>query len=352
MTPTLAAHLDGCLGCLNCERACPSEVDFAGLIDGAKAMCTTAMPASRRHITRLLLGMLSSARGMAILSRFARLADWSGVARLAEHPVFARFPWLAPYRRLTGVVARTRPAPRATPLHTSPPPAAELFLGCTAEALQGSAVAATLRVAARLGAPLRVAAPASCCGAMLRHNGFPAAADATRARALGSQNPRQLVGLASACVAELREDPAAANPLELCDYLDGLTWPETASLQRIAARVLVHEPCSHRNRLGGNGAVHRLLARIPGLDLQRLPPGDGCCGAAGTYLLQQPRMAEALLDRLLEPIRARPPEVIVTTNPGCALHLAAGVRDAGLAVEILHPVELIDRALAGPRSAP
>jgi len=78
-----------------------------------------------------------------------------------------------------------------------------------------------------------------------------------------------------------------------------------------------------------------------------MPPGQGCCGAAGTYLLQHPAMAEALLAELLAPVRLDTPDVIVTTNPGCALHLSAGVREAGLDIAVLHPVELIAAAL-GP----
>jgi glycolate oxidase iron-sulfur subunit len=35
----------------------------------------------------------------------------------------------------------------------------------------------------------------------------------------------------------------------------------------------------------------------------------------------------------------------VTTNTGCALHLTAGVREAGLSIEVLHPVELIARQM-------
>ena len=107
--------------------------------------------------------------------------------------------------------------------------------------------------------------------------------------------------------------------------------------------MLVHEPCSHRHLLGGNGAVYRLLRRIPGLDVQPLAGNQTCCGAAGTYLLQQPAMAGALLADKLAAIAAAAPDLIVTTNPGCALHLIAGVCEAGLAVEVCHPVELLAR---------
>ena len=48
MSPALARHLDGCLGCRACEAACPSLVAYGRLIDGAKAARLDAKPAWRR----------------------------------------------------------------------------------------------------------------------------------------------------------------------------------------------------------------------------------------------------------------------------------------------------------------
>jgi glycolate oxidase iron-sulfur subunit len=110
---------------------------------------------------------------------------------------------------------------------------------------------------------------------------------------------------------------------------------------------LVHEPCSHRNLLKDTGAVYRLLARIPGLDAQPLPGNAACCGAAGTYLLDQPEMAGALLAPKLAALAELAPAYLVTTNPGCALHLAAGIEEAGLAIQVCHPVELIWESAEG-----
>lgn len=342
MTPTLAGHLDGCLGCLNCERVCPSEVAYGRLADQAKALRTAASPAPGRTFKRLALGALSSARLMGGFAWLPRLYRRLGLARLTELMRLDRLPAFRPYHRMAtamGAVAR-----QIAPRH---PEGADvdLFLGCMGSAAQGRAVEATLHVAAGLNLRLRIVSPDTCCGAMLRHNGLPAQADAQRDACVRIHGDRPLVGLASACVAELRGDPALRDTRELCAFLDGLEWPESLRIRADRRRVLVHEPCSHRNQLGGNAAVHRLLGRIPGLAVAPMPPGQGCCGAAGTYLLQHPVMAEALLADLLTPLRLAPPDVIVTTNPGCALHLAAGVREAGLDIAVLHPVELIAAAL-------
>jgi glycolate oxidase iron-sulfur subunit len=71
-----------------------------------------------------------------------------------------------------------------------------------------------------------------------------------------------------------------------------------------------------------------------------------CCGAAGTYLLDNPMLSSGLLAGKIGFLQGLEADYLVTSNTGCALHLAAGVREAGLDLEVLHPVELIARQLA------
>ncbi|MBK1654625.1 hypothetical protein CKO29_07880 [Allochromatium vinosum] len=342
MTPGLAAHLDGCLLCRACESACPSLVAYGRLLDGARARHVAMTPTWRRFWTGRRLGALSNARFMDALGRLASVYVGTGLARLVEIARLIRLRAIAPRHRLLRALAVTARPVAAQPLDDAD---LDLFVGCSGASAQGGAIAATRLVCERLGLRVRIASEAVCCGAMQRHNGFPEAADRAREQCAQVHGGRPLVGVSSACIAELREHPALTQALEVCDYLDRRTWPDALVLTPLARRVLVHEPCSHRRLLGGNAAVHRLLARIPGLEVAPLPDNDRCCGAAGTYLLQQPEMAAALLDDKLIHIRDLKPDIIVTTNPGCALHLLAGVRESGLAIEVCHPVELIARQL-------
>jgi Fe-S oxidoreductase len=64
-------------------------------------------------------------------------------------------------------------------------------------------------------------------------------------------------------------------------------------------------------------------------------------------------MSASLLAPKIEHLRQLGATQLVTTNTGCALHLAAGAREAGMELEVLHPVELIERQLAHhSRAAP
>ena len=342
MTPGLAAHLDGCLLCRACESACPSLVAYGRLLDGARTQRVAETPAWRRFWTGRRLGALSNARVMDALGRWASVYVGAGLARLVEIARLIRFRSIATHHRLLGALAVTA---RPVAAHQIDDADLDLFVGCSGASAQGEAIAATRILCERLGLRVRIASDAVCCGAMQRHNGFPEAADRAREQCVHVHGGRPLVGVSSACIAELREHPALTQAQEVCDYLDRRSWPDALVLAPLRQRVLVHEPCSHRRLLGGNAAVHRLLARIPGLEIAPMPDNDRCCGAAGTYLLQQPEMAAALLDDKLHHIRDLKPDIIVTTNPGCALHLLAGVRESGLDIEVRHPVELIVRQL-------
>nr|WP_245232742.1 (Fe-S)-binding protein [Thiorhodococcus minor] len=342
MSRALARHLDGCLTCRACETVCPSLVAYGRLADGAKARRLALRPAWRRALLRRALQGLSSATVNRRLAQLARRYVSSGLARFAERIHATRSPLRRAYHRLAIAMAETSrqrlaQSPKLTDF--------DLFVGCTGLSAQGAAIAATLEVCRRLGLEPRIPTAPECCGAIMRHNGFPEEARHHREATAHQHAQRPLVGVASACIAELREQPGLAQAGEICAFIDGQPWPSTLDLEPLARRVLVHEPCSHRNLLGGTEAVYSLLRRIPEIDVAPMPGNEHCCGAAGTYLLQQPEMSNALLEDKLAALRERRPDIVVTTNPGCALHLIGGIQEAGLAIEVCHPVELIARQL-------
>lgn len=343
MSEALARHLDGCLTCRACETVCPSLVAYGRLADGAKTRRLTLEPAWRRALLRRALQGLSSASLSQRLAALARRYVSSGLAGFAERAHAVRSPLRRAYHRLAIAMAETSRQPIARSPET---PSFDLFVGCTGHSAQGAAIEAAVEVCRRLGLEPRIPTEPECCGAILRHNGFAEEARQHREATAHQHRQRPLVGVASACIAELREQPGLTQTEEICAFIDEQPWPSSLALEPLARRVLVHEPCSHRNLLGGTEAVYRLLRRIPEIDVAPMPGNEHCCGAAGTYLLQQPEMSNALLEDKLETLREQRPDIVVTTNPGCALHLIGGIREAGLAIEVCHPVELIARQLS------
>jgi Fe-S oxidoreductase len=79
---------------------------------------------------------------------------------------------------------------------------------------------------------------------------------------------------------------------------------------------------------------------------------DRCCGAAGLNALTHPEMAAALLEEKLENADATGAGTIVVCNPGCHMHLRAGIARRGMPVRVRHVVELLDEAYAVSAGSP
>jgi glycolate oxidase iron-sulfur subunit len=89
----------------------------------------------------------------------------------------------------------------------------------------------------------------------------------------------------------------------------------------------------------------QLLKRIPDLELKRLSAPPYCCGAAGSHVLQFPDRAERLRDGVLAHINALDAQLVLSSNIGCRLHLAAGLAEHASTLPTLHPLTLLAQQL-------
>jgi len=357
----LRGHIDRCLECQACETVCPSGVRVTALVDGARAWHRRRLPLPARWPRQLLLLMLSDARLHGpLFGLLGRLQRIGALDRFARHLLGAGR--LARLYRLLFPLAK--PQHRKACYRPPDPGSDELYLftGCVAQRTEPEVASATIQVLNRLGFTVHLPPRQVCCGAMHQHNGETGAARRLALRNLevfAHSVQRPILTTASGCASHLEAYPAldglagdvraegfAARVRDISRFLCEVPWPAEIALQPLPARVAVHDPCSLRNGLGKEEAPYDLLRKIPGVYVDGLAENDLCCGAAGTYLLQQPAMSAALGDDKIESLRRDPPDLLVTSNPGCALQLRAGIKAAGLDIEVMHPVQLIDRQMA------
>ena len=91
---------------------------------------------------------------------------------------------------------------------------------------------------------------------------------------------------------------------------------------------------------------YTLLAHIPELRSCRLAGNNQCCGAAGTYFIDQPEMAAALLNDKMSAIKASGARYLATSNVGCAMHIGRrAARQQSSEIEVVHPVTLMARQM-------
>ena len=115
----------------------------------------------------------------------------------------------------------------------------------------------------------------------------------------------------------------------------------------IDATVTYHDACHLAHAQKVTLAPRKLLEQVPGLKLVPLPECDMCCGAAGTYNLTQPEMSERLAKRKLQNIGSTGAGICATGNVGCSMQIQAEAIAEGKKLRVVHPVELLHRAVFG-----
>jgi glycolate oxidase iron-sulfur subunit len=234
------------------------------------------------------------------------------------------------------------------------PQSAMLFRGCVMDGLFSHVHDATVRALAVNGYAAGGTPGQGCCGALHAHAGLLAEARALARRnldAFGSGDAPIVVNSAG-CGAMLKEyahllpddpraGPFAARVRDVSELLASY-GPEPGG--PLPLRVAYDPPChlEHAQRIGD--PPRRVLAAIPDLEVVETPGAAQCCGSAGLYSLTEPALSRAVLLAKLAELRAAAPQVVATGNPGCQLHIGAGLAAAGIRAEVRHPVELLDRA--------
>lgn len=347
---SLLSHLDRCLVCRACERMCPSKVEYGKLINTTRDRLKTEKPTRLRLMLENVADLHKLQTGATALRAYQRsglqwLARKSGVLKGLD------------MEALEGLLPKL---PERIELQSFYPAEGKargdigLFVGCIGSLMEGELHLATVRLLNRIGFNVHVPAQQGCCGSLHQHSGEHA-----KAARLAEQNRSAFAGIkldaiastASGCAAQLLEyakvfDNALPAPLyEICDFLLQ-QWPEdNLQLKSQARHVALHLPCTQRNVIRKPTAVQQLLEKIPQLEIEPLSGNDQCCGAAGSYMLTQPELAARLRQQKLDALRETSAELLVSNNLGCALHIANGMEERGMKVEIIHPVLLLAQSL-------
>jgi glycolate dehydrogenase iron-sulfur subunit len=346
VTEKTQLHLDRCLTCRACETTCPSGVQYGRLADIGRKLVEERVPRSPwQRAKRAALA--------AVLPRRALFAPLVGLGRAFR----ALLP--AALRRNIPRSVSDRgawPAPRHARRMLA-------LAGCVQPSLAPDTNAAAARLLDRLGISLVEAEGAGCCGALRFHMDYQADGLDDMRALIDAWWPHVEAGVeaivmtASGCgvtVKEyghlLRDDPRyAAKAAKISAMTRDLSELLEAELARLAPlfagaapkKVAFHPPCTlqHGQRL--KGVAERVLARC-GFELTPVPDAHLCCGAAGTYSVLQPELSEQLKRNKLAALVSGGPELALTANIGCQVHL-----DSDGALPVKHWIVALEERARG-----
>jgi glycolate oxidase iron-sulfur subunit len=245
-----------------------------------------------------------------------------------------------------------------------------LFTGCVADAMFHHVHWATARVLQRNGCDVYTPQSQACCGAIHYHSGAgqPAIGLArTNVKAFSRDDLDAVIVNVAGCGSMLKDYGHVAHEVSPEDHQLGSELSGFASRIRdvheflmqlgpvpptkpVELKATYHDACHlvHAQRI--REQPRKLLEMIPGLELVPLAESDICCGAAGSYNLTEPEMADRLGQRKLKNILATGADAVISANAGCTLQISSQLRKAGSTIAVLHPMELLDRAYHGADS--
>ena len=342
--PVALAHLDQCLACLSCQKVCPSEVRYEEILTRSRAAIAARRP--RSGIVGRWLARPDRLVGLA------RIGVWLNASRWVPGLVRG----LPRASRIRAIGERIPDLPRASDAGTASTSPRDrgrvvLFRGCVASVYDRDTHVAARVLLEALGYDVRVPAGTPCCGALARHAGDAAAADrqsADAGAALADADADVVLVSASGCFGDLRDHAVTAGGPAVTEIHAFIARDERLARLRfrpLAARAALHLPCTQVNVAGGVSAIRSLLARIPGLTVLALPEQPRCCGAAGAYFIEHAAIADRLRAEKLAQAIAQKPDVLLTTNIGCRIHLGNGLRDRSLGIPVRHPLALLAQQL-------
>jgi glycolate oxidase iron-sulfur subunit len=344
VSETTRDHLDRCLTCRACERACPSGVEYGRLIDLGRELADEQIPRSlpERTLRLGLVELLSRPRVFGALMRAGQAVRGLLPAGLRD-----RIP--------------IRPSPSPIPLARGHARRIVLLEGCVQPGLAPGINTAAARVLDHVGIAVERVRGEQCCGALGHHLGATdraleqARANVDACCAALDAGAEAIVSSASACGLMVKDygrllagDGAYAAKAkrvsgatrDLAEFLEPDALRRAGCEIGSGPRVAWQSPCTLQHGQRVTGRIEALL-EAAGCTLAPTSEATLCCGSAGTYSILQPVLSGELRRRKIAALTGGGPEVIATANIGCLEHL----RPAS-PVPVRHWIEIVADSIA------
>ncbi|RKZ49952.1 MAG: glycolate oxidase iron-sulfur subunit [Gammaproteobacteria bacterium] len=333
-------HLDRCLTCLACETSCPSGVEYGHLLDiGRQLINKKVRRTPIQRVYRYLIRNILPYPGR--FSFFLRLGR--GVRIILP----------GKYRQMVPENKRIRKTESASYQRKM-----ILFSGCVQPSLSPETNCATTNLLDKLGIETISSHGEVCCGAINHHMAVDDSGLSFIKNNIDAWWPyieegiEAIVISASGCGAMIKDygyilrndidykDKARQVSMMAKDVGEIIVSEKIEKLRKIikvsTKSYAFQNPCSlqHGQKIKDDTEV--LLKKL-GYQIDDIEDANQCCGSAGTYSLLQTELSEKLRRKKISAMEAVKPDVILTANIGCQLHLQQATE-----IPVKHWIEILE----------
>jgi L-lactate dehydrogenase complex protein LldE len=232
----------------------------------------------------------------------------------------------------------------------------QLFVTCLVDLAAPGVGERTVALLERLGCTVRFPTGQTCCGQPAFNSGHPEAAKRVARQFVNvfAATDGPIVAPFGSCVHMVRhgygrllgdEDPrvaeVGARTRDLFSFIvEDLGVSDAGG--RFDGAVAWHDECHLLRGVGGAGAARTLLDGVEGCSVVATERADLCCGFGGTFSMKLPKVSAAMADEKIDRAVEAGAQAIVSTDPGCLMHMEGRARRRGLDLRCHHLVDLLE----------
>ena len=314
------SHMDRCLTCRSCETTCPSSVEYGQLLEIGRDLMESKrgkLQALYRYVVRKTLLTPFIFRPLGYFYRHSKISSKSVKPKKIDAKVL-------------------------------------LIAGCVQPSLAPNINHSIKNILSKLNVEVLETSQAQCCGALDQH--LAASSDAMKKvkRNIDIWTQKlesgfdSIISSASGCGVMVKDYPKlfkSSDPYfqkalfvssKTKDIAEFLATKDLSALHLSEINVTYHEPCTMQHGQELSGLVESILSQF-GYIKKTVKDSHICCGSAGAYSIFESKISNQLRNNKIENLNASQPNMIVTSNIGCLMHL-----QKGSSVPVKHWVELLD----------
>jgi len=133
--------------------------------------------------------------------------------------------------------------------------------------------------------------------------------------------------------------PDNPDNIEINKFLSSLT--NLSEYEADSLSITYHDPCHLKRGQEVYIEPREILRLIPGLDYREMKESDKCCGASGTFCINNPSISRAISKSKAQNIINADVQIVSTSCPSCKIGISQGLYELNTHLPVYQPVELL-----------